>query len=69
MTKNLLIHAFDPNKEILLYCDAAQSKGLGFVLLQPAENKQNPYNLIQAGSTHLNDAQTWYSAFQIEFWH
>ena len=65
MTQNLLIHAFDPTKNIYIYSDAAK-KGVGFILVQPTGDKQNPYNLIQAGSTHLNDAQSRYSIFQIE---
>ena len=65
MTKNLQIHAFDPTKDTEIYSDAAR-KGLGFILIQPTGDKQNPYNLIQAGSTHLTNTKERYSIFQIE---
>ena len=66
MANNLQIKAFDPNKEIHLYTDAVQIRGLGFVLLQPTGNQAKPYNLIQAGSTHLTDTQSRYSTYQIK---
>ena len=53
MTQNLLIHAFDPTKNIEIYSDAAK-KGLGFILIQPTRDKQNPCNLIQAGKLKLS---------------
>ena len=63
MTKHLLINAFDPSKTIHLYCDAAQSRGLGFILLQPTDSKEVPFNLIQCGSTHLSEIQPRYSTY------
>ena len=65
MANKLKITAFDSKKDIHLFCDAAQSGGLGFVLLQPSGNKAQPYHLIQAGSTHLTDVQSRYSTYQI----
>jgi len=65
MTTKLQIHAFDPTKEMIIYSDAAR-KGLGFILIQPTEDKKRPYNLIQAGSTHLTETEERYSIFQIE---
>merc|ERR1712106_1288609 len=45
--------------------DAAR-KGLGFILIQPTGIETRPYNLIQAGSTHLTETEERYSIFQIE---
>ena len=66
MSQKLMINAFDHMLPIHLYCDAANLRGLGFVLFQPTKNKKAPFNFIQCGSTHLSDTQKSYSVYQIK---
>ena len=66
MTQNLMIHAFDMSLPIHLYCYAAQSRGVGFILLQPTNNKEAPFNLIQCGRSHLSETQKRYSTEKIK---
>ena len=61
-----MIHAFDTSLPIHMYCDAARSRGVGIILLQPTNNKEAPFNLIQCGSTHLSEIQKRYSTNHIE---
>ena len=67
MTQNLMIHAFEASDPIHFYCDAAQSRGVGFILLQPTNNKEVTFNLIQCGSTHLSETQKRYSTYRINY--
>ena len=61
-----MIHAFDTTLPIHFYCDAATSRGLGFILLQPTNKKDAPFNFIKCGSTHLLQTQKRYSTYQIK---
>ena len=66
MSEKLLNNAFDPSLPLHLFVNAAIARGLGFLLIQPMDNKLRPYNFIQCGSTLLTDTQKRYSIYQIE---
>lgn len=59
----LLAH-YDPDKRVRLETDAAQSKGLGYALWQ--EQTDQTWRLLQCGSREVNDAESKYSATEIE---
>ena len=57
------IHAYDSSLPLELYCDAAKTGGLGYVLAQP---KGERHNIIYAGSTGLTPTQKRWSMGELE---
>lgn len=59
-----ILAQYDPARSIRLETDAAQSKGLGYALWQ--QQKDRSWRLLQCGSRIVSDAESRYSATEIE---
>lgn len=67
LTSDMVVKAFNPNKETVLLTDASRLCGLGYALVQrnnPGDDKS--FNLVMCGSRTLTPAETRYSTFEIE---
>lgn len=56
---------YDPALPTALHVDASRFRGLGFVLHQ--QGLDSKWNLIQAGSRFLSDAETRYAMIELEY--
>ena len=59
LNKVCKIHAYDFSLPMEMFCDAAKTGGLGYILTQ--KKPEGEYNIIYAGSTGLTELQkrTW----------
>ena len=63
--ENIKLHRYDAKLPINIYCDAAKTAGLGYVLTQPDESSKKEY-ILYCGSTGLTDAQKRWAMCEIE---
>ena len=56
--------AYDPEKRIEIYMDAAKTGGMGYTLYQ--WNDEGDLRLVACGSTGLTDAQRRYATVEFE---
>ena len=59
-----VLRAFDPKLPTRLETDASRTKGLGYVLLQQAEDKQ--WHMVEAGSRFITDTESRYAMVELE---
>ena len=64
LTSDLIVHPFDPAKQIELYTDASRS-GLGYILSQRC-TQTNTLQMVRCGSRALTSAETRYAVTELE---